>query len=76
MKINTGLILLLSFNVMYASGPQTRRYQTQHDFEKGKPDGVSIGSYGQLSLAPQIDEFLNLEAPFVWSSVADSKGRV
>jgi sugar lactone lactonase YvrE len=68
--------MLLSAGVAAAAGTQTRTYKTQRDFEQGKPDGVSIGSYGQISLAPRIDESLNLEVPFVWSGICDSKGRI
>ncbi|HYV86625.1 MAG TPA: hypothetical protein VFB49_11990 [Patescibacteria group bacterium] len=53
--------------------------ETLDDFERGKPDGVSIGASGELTLSPALTA-LNVPAlessadPFLWSLALDSKG--
>ncbi|MFQ5864681.1 MAG: hypothetical protein ACE5IW_05565 [bacterium] len=67
---------LIVVSSLVASTPQIRTYQSQKEFEKGKPKGVSINSYGEISLAPRIDELFKSETPFLWSWAIDSQGNI
>lgn len=73
------LIFILVFASAFAllsGGPKIHTYKSQKDFEKGKPKGVSINSYGELRLAPEIQEIFKPDLPFIWSAVADRKGNL
>ncbi|MFQ5823184.1 MAG: hypothetical protein ACE5JB_03930 [bacterium] len=72
----TTLIILVVVSCLIASTPQRRTYQSQKDFEKGKPMGVSINSYGEIFLAPRIDELFKTETPFLWAWAVDSQGNI
>ena len=61
---------------MTASTPQIKTYQSQSDFERGKPKGVSINSYGEILLGPPIAEHFNSDLPFLWSLAIDSRGNI
>jgi sugar lactone lactonase YvrE len=45
-------------------------------FEKGTPDGVAIGSNGELRQGPGLIEELTTPSTFVWAVAADKAGRV
>ena len=44
------------------------------EFEKGTPQGVAIGSNGQLREGPGITELLTTPSTFVWSVAVDKSG--
>lgn len=54
--------------------PSIWRENTQVEFQKGRPEGVSIGSEGELSLAPALEEVADLEELYVWALAMDGKG--
>ncbi|TDI78960.1 MAG: hypothetical protein E2O79_11060 [Caldithrix sp.] len=70
------LILLALVSLLAASTPKIITYRTQKDFEKGEPKGVSINSYGEIKLAPQINETFNTDLPFIWAMAADQRGNI
>ncbi len=70
------LIVLALFSVLAASTPKIITYRTQKDFEKGEPKGVSINSYGEIKLAPQINETFKTDLPFIWAMAADQRGNI
>ncbi|MFQ6114469.1 MAG: hypothetical protein ACE5NG_10365, partial [bacterium] len=72
----SSILHLVVISVLAASTPRIKTYQSQKEFEKGKPKGVSINGYGEISLAPQIDELFESESPFLWSWAIDSQGNI
>ena len=77
----SALILLPLFGVSpaHAVAPILWTMQTLEEFEQGKPDGIAVGSRGDLALTPDL-KLLNVPAfdqttePFLWSQAVDSKG--
>ena len=73
------LATLLGTGTAPAVTPVLWTTETLDDFERGKPDGVSIGAAGDLTLSPALTA-LNVPAldssadPFLWSLAIDSKG--
>lgn len=61
---------------LQASTPKTVTIRTQKDFEDGTPAGVSINSFGELFLAPEIRNISKPDIPFVWCGVADDRGDI
>lgn len=53
---------------------KTWRQSTLADFQKGKMDGVAIGSTGYLEAGYRARRFSAIEDPFVWSVCHDSDG--
>lgn len=77
MKMKLSFILNLFFiSILFASTPKIKIYKSQSDFEKGKPKGVSINNFGEIVLAPKIDELLQTDTPFLWSLATDSRGNI
>ena len=64
-----------------AVAPVLWTMQTLEEFERGKPDGVAVGSGGDLVLTPAL-RLLNVPAldqstePFLWSQAVDGKGNL
>jgi ligand-binding sensor domain-containing protein len=69
-------LLLGIVSFLTASTPQIKTYQSQSDFEKGKPKGVSINSYGDILLGPNITELFKSDLPFLWSLAIDSQANI
>ncbi len=69
-------ILLALVSLLAASTPKIITYRTQKDFEKGEPKGVSINSYGEIKLAPQISETFKTDLPFIWAMAADQRANI
>ena len=57
-----------------AQGTRLWTQSTFEDFEKGTPDGTSIGTDGWLREGPAISERLTSPSTFVWSIAADKDG--
>lgn len=72
----TKFLLLAFVSLLVASTPKIITYRTQKDFEKGEPRGVSINSYGEITLAPRINEAFKSDLPFVWALTKDERGNV
>ncbi len=64
------------FSLLTASTPIIITFNTQKDFEKGKPNGVSISNRGEIYLAPKIEAVFKPDIPFIWAGVADSRGNI
>lgn len=77
----TALVLALAFSPLGAVTPTLWTVESVDEFERGRPDGVSIGAAGELLLSPAVTA-LNVPAleqssePFLWSLVLDAKGTV
>jgi len=71
-------VLLATFSVslVWATTPQTFRFVSQEDLEKGRPKGVSITSTGELLLSPQFNLLFDTGEPLCWSWVADRQGNL
>ncbi|MFQ5675030.1 MAG: hypothetical protein ACE5G1_03965 [bacterium] len=71
-----GLFAVSFAAALTASTPKIITFRTQRDFEKGEPKGISINSYGEITLAPQIKEVFDSDLAFIWSLTSDSQGNV
>ena len=71
-------LLLLAACTLSASAQGTHLWTQSHleDFEKGTPQGVSLGSDDMLRPAPGLKEVLTTPSTFVWSLAADKSGNV
>ena len=73
------LLISLSVAPVPAVSPVLWTIETLEHFEQGKPEGVAVGSGGDLELTPEL-KMLNVPAldtatePFLWSQAVDSKG--
>lgn len=75
------LVLLSAWGIapVGAVTPILWTMQTLEEFEQGKPEGIAVGSRGDLALTPDL-KLLNVPAfektpePFLWSQAVDSKG--
>ncbi|PYQ11858.1 MAG: hypothetical protein DMH00_07190 [Acidobacteria bacterium] len=73
------LLFLAPGGSLLAVVPIVWTQQTSADFEKGRPDGVAVGSRGGLLLARAVKEIPVKELqensqPFLWSQAVDSRG--
>ncbi len=62
-----------------AVSPALWTVSTPEEFELGTPDGVAVGPYGELMLAPslkplKVPPLAESPEPFLWSQAIDSKG--
>jgi hypothetical protein len=62
--------------VALAQGTHLWTQSRFEDFEKGTPDGVAIGSDGQLQEGPALSEKLTTPSTFVWSVAAGKDGAI
>ena len=76
MKKTFWLLAVLVAVPLFAVTPSFWEVHTYDDFQRGKLTNLSLTSDDQLRLAPRFDAVFDTEQPFVWSSVADSKGNV
>lgn len=74
-----GTVFIFAF-VVYsparASSPRIRTYQSQNDFARGTPKGVSITNSGEIILAPKMEQLFATQIPLLWSWAADSRGNI
>lgn len=68
--------ICLFITSVFASSPIIRKYTSYSDFIRGEIDGLIVRENGQLMLAPETKLLINSGAPFLWSVVTDSKGRI
>ncbi len=68
------LLALMSVRSASAVTPVIWRDDTFAEFEKGKPDGVSLAADGSLAPAPAPEVFADTEALHVWALVRDPQG--
>ncbi|HXS75482.1 MAG TPA: hypothetical protein VN753_04845 [Terracidiphilus sp.] len=81
-QLLTCLIVAASAAMMTLSATQLLNAQGTHlwtqsrieEFEKGTPQGVAIGSDGQLREGPGITDLLITPSTFVWSVAVDKRG--
>src|SRR6185437_12373038 len=81
-QLLTCLIVAASAAMMTLSATQLLNAQGTHlwtqsrieEFEKGTPQGVAIGSDGQLREGPGITGILTTPSTFVWSVALDKSG--
>jgi WD40 repeat protein len=71
----TGATLAVS-GASYANAQGTHLWTQSRfeEFEKGTPEGVAIGSDGNLQEGPALKETLTTPSTFVWSIAADKNG--
>ena len=55
------------------STPHIRHYNSFHDLQRGKAEGVSVTHLGELKLSPQLKRIMDTGDPFVWCVAEDSK---
>jgi hypothetical protein len=67
---------LASSGASYANAQGTHLWTQSRfeEFEKGTPEGVAIGSDGNLQQGPALKETLTTPSTFVWSIAADKNG--
>src|ERR1700740_3276880 len=73
----SALAAFLMVTATYPALSQGTHLWTQsrfEEFEKGTPEGVSIGSDGHLYEGPALHERLTTPSTFVWSVAADKDG--
>lgn len=59
---------------LHAQGTRLWTQSRIDEFEKGTPQGVAIGSNGQLREGPGITDLLTTPSTFVWSVAVDKSG--
>ena len=69
-----GAILIGSGSSPWAVTPSLWEVQTQKQFEKGEPRGVSISSEGAVSLAPPLQPLADTQELYVWALAEDRQG--
>jgi len=72
----TAIIVGVAFGNGFSVTPSIWRENTQKEFEKGKPEKVSITSEGEITLAPALEDVADLDALYVWALVQDRKGNL
>ncbi len=72
------LALLVSFwfNLAFSTTTTFWRVELKEDFEKGKPEGISISSQGELKIAPKIELLAEMGEPYVWALARDPQGNI
>ena len=70
----TNLLVLSVVSISISSTPQIVRHTTQKDFERGKAQGVSVNSRGEVRLAPKLETWHTSDLPFIWAGVSDRAG--
>jgi len=71
-----GLALLSFLTLTYGSTPKQKKFVSQDDFESGELTSISIHPYGQITLAPRLDQIFKSELAAIWACVADGKGQM
>ncbi len=68
------LLLLTSGLVAHAQGTHLWTQSRFEDFEKGRPQGVAIGSDGSILPGPKVSTVFTTPSTYVWSVASDTAG--
>src|SRR5256885_14030153 len=72
----SSVLVLLAASKTDAGGPVVWETDSRVELLNGEAHGVSVTDTGALMLAPQFTQVFNTEQAYVWSSTADSAGKV
>jgi len=70
------IVPVVGRSTAYAVMPTIWRDDSQADFEKGKPENVSITSQGEVVLAPLLEEVADTDELYVWCLTQDKEGNL
>lgn len=70
------LFISFWFNVSLSTTTSFWRVEVKEDFEKGKPEDISISSPGELKIAPKIELLADTGEPYVWALAKDAQGNI